>query len=169
MLAARSWPGHRDRVETPSRVPDDAGAWLTLQQAACEMNVSASTVRRRIRRGKLRNRIVPRRGGFAYLVYVASPHHVPAVGVVRRTPWSTAGQSAAAVPAVNGASAINGRHDDDLGRLRDQVERLSDAFARALRIKQTALPEGIGDPAAQPDDPYARYRWLARKRRWWPF
>jgi hypothetical protein len=49
------------------------------------------------------------------------------------------------------------------------VECLSDALSRALRLQQKPLPPGIGAAAANRTSPCARYRWLARRRRWWPF
>ncbi|HYM15659.1 MAG TPA: helix-turn-helix domain-containing protein, partial [Dehalococcoidia bacterium] len=58
----------------PAPWPDPAD-WLSLQQAACELQLSPSTVRRMIRKGQLRNRIVPRRGGFRYLVYLPNSRH----------------------------------------------------------------------------------------------
>ena len=56
-----------------------------------------------------------------------------------------------------------------IASLERQVDQLSHALSRALRSRQKALPVGIGDPGANPGDPYARYRWLARRPRWWPF
>lgn len=153
----------------PSRA--DAGRdadWLSLQQAACELRVSISTIRRRIRNGELRNRIVPRAGGFAYLIYLPGSQHGRG--------FACAGHDASAqrVPTKihrNGASATADGRDpsDEIRHLEDQVERLSAALARALKLKQIALPEGMGDANVNPGDPYARYRWLVRRRRWWPF
>ena len=45
--------------------PQDSPDWLSLQQAACEMGVSMSTVRRMVSGGRLLNRMIPHRGGFA--------------------------------------------------------------------------------------------------------
>lgn len=146
----------------------DEADWLTLQQAACEPRVSLSTVRRRIRNGELRNRMVPRAGGFAYLVYIPNSQHGRgfACGGHEATP-----QRAQPTVHHNGSSAVeDGRNPaEQIRRLEDQVERLSSALARALKLKQVALPEGMGDASVNPGDPYARYRWLVRKRRWWPF
>jgi len=54
-------------------------------------------------------------------------------------------------------------------QLEAQVEHLSEALSRALRTKQKALPAGMGQATVNPTDPYARYRWLVRRKRWWPF
>jgi hypothetical protein len=69
-----------DRDPEPPLPRPDPADWLTLQQAACELNVSISTARRMIRKGKLRNRIVPRPGGFAYLVYLPNSRHANGLG-----------------------------------------------------------------------------------------
>jgi hypothetical protein len=191
-----------DRSPRPSREPADAPArangrdasrhdpadWLTLQQAACEFNVSISTVRRRLREGKLRNRIVPRRGGFAYLIYAPGNRHTSPDGLAGCGHRDTPG--APSVDNDNGhrtdAVSSNGHgipldyarpaahherveQEAEIRRLERQVENLSHALSRALRVKQVALPPGLGSPTDNPDDPYARYRWLVRRRRWWRF
>jgi hypothetical protein len=188
-----------DRSPRPSREPTDASAWagsdasrhdaadwLTMQQAACELNLSISTVRRRLRNGQLRNRIVPRRGGFAYLIYLPGNRHSSPDGPGCVHPESSTASASAsagrnghasngngAVPAAyaRAAPAANERHaqEAEIQRLEKQVENLSHALSRALRVKQVALPRGLGSPDDNPDDPYARYRWLVRRRRWWPF
>jgi hypothetical protein len=176
-----------DDDDWPRQTPDPSD-WLSLQQAACELGVSMSTVRRRIRRGELRNRIVPRRGGFAYLVYVPGSRHARQMGVhglgdedgdrhVCREPsridvWRERlrgeGRSRDGDGARAGDAAQSAR-DDEIRRLQEQVDNLSEALSRALRVKQRALPAGMGDPGVNDTDPYARYRWMVRKRRWWPF
>src|SRR6185295_12422940 len=73
----RSFQGPDELPEqhlTPAAKPD-ASDWLSMQQAACELGVSITTVRRMIRKGRLRNRIVPRHGGFAYLIYLPGSKH----------------------------------------------------------------------------------------------
>jgi hypothetical protein len=60
--------------------------------------------------------------------------------------------------AANGDAAIE--------HLEQQVERLSHALTRALRPTMSAA---AGGEVADADAPYARYRQLVRKRRWWPF
>ena len=166
-----------------SRDPAD---WLTLQQAACELNLSVSTLRRMIRNGRLRNRIVPRRGGFAYLVYAPGNHHNSAdgahscgpVAVEQRQPLTDGhasnGHASPSRLAGPGSPAIDqglmrAEQADEIRRLERQVEHLSHALSRALRVKQVALPPGIGAQHVNDEDPYARYRWLVRRKRWWPF
>jgi hypothetical protein len=172
MVALRSESGRdEDGRDAQRGLPrPDPADWLTLQQAACELNVSISTARRLIRKGKLRNRIVPRPGGFAYLVYLPNSRHANGLGLHACAPPPLEDERAprdltAYRASRNGHSAT----DEQVRRLEQQVEHLSEALSRALRTKQKALPPGIGQPTVNPDDPYARYRWLARRRRWWPF
>lgn len=170
MLALRSFHGpdelpepYREAISRPN--VDD---WLSMQKAACELNVSVSTVRRMIRKGRLRNRIVPRRGGFAYLIYLPNSRHA---GLIDDPGRASPRQLLRLVPRTDDETAApeTSTSGDEIRALRSQVERLSEALARALRMEQRSLPEGIGDPSAAPVDPYGRYRWLARKHRWWPF
>lgn len=178
MLALRSFQGPDDvpnayrRDATPVPVPAD---WLSLQQAACELGVSISTARRMIRKGRLRNRIVPRRGGFAYLIYLPNSRHAGALGgharedagaPVTRLTLVPLAPTTDATPTATGASGA--APDDEVRVLRAQVEHLSEALSRALRIKQKSLPAGMGAPVAD-GDPYSRYRWLVRRHWWWPF
>jgi excisionase family DNA binding protein len=164
MLAARPRGSDGDGAHWPGDPRDESADWLTMQQAACELNVSLSTVRRRIRSGELRNRMVPHRGGFAYVVYVPGSRHAMGLacthGAHVRPEGSRNGHRPAAPPTAP---------DPYVRELEEQVERLSQALARALRVKQRVLPEGMGEPGLNPSDPYARYRWLVRRRRWWPF
>lgn len=167
MVALRSPSEYAGGPAAPQ--PLDPADWLTLQQAACELNISLTTVRRLVQNGTLRKRAVPRRGGFQYLVHMPGSRHALLSG------GGCGGQHApnarpphprrlAIVP-----SAADGDPQQQIRELERQVADLSDALSRALRVKQRTLPAGIGDPAADPADPYSRYRWLARKRRWWPF
>lgn len=173
MLALRSFKGPDELPEPYGNAisKPNAADWLPMQKAACELNVSVSTVRRMIRKGRLRNRIVPRRGGFAYLIYLPNSRHA---GLLIGHDHDTAAATLSLVPRTiddeAGPRVTAGiPADEEIRVLRSQVQRLSDALARALRMKQRSLPAGIGDPSAGPADPYGRYRWLARKHRWWPF
>lgn len=124
-----------------------------MQQAACELNISVSTLRRRIRQGRVRNRIVPHRGGFAYLVYLPNSRHAD---LQYRIPAPPQRRLTEASPP-----------DAQIRALESQVQRLAEALARALRTKPTVAPSALGGPTGV--NPYSRYRWLARRRRWWPF
>ena len=182
MLAARPSPRPEDDLDAPELARPNSADWLPLQRAACELNLSASTVRRRIRKGQLRHRVVPRRGGFSYLVYVPNSRHARGLldGSVANSTSHACVPTGAPVSidqfrrtrdARNGRAEAN-RHDardDEIRTLQGQVDRLSNALSRALRTRQRALPAGIGAPGSNPGDPYARYRWLTRRRRWWPF
>lgn len=173
-LAARTpLPPATDGAQ-PMLPPLDAPDWLTLQQASCELGASVSTIRRMVRDGRLLNRMVPHRGGFAYLVFIPQSRH----GALRqqeprrRKLWLIKGQrDPAPSPAPRELRAAASPDPDaqaTIASLERQVDQLSHALARALRTKQRALPAGIGDPGVNDRSPYARYRWL-RRRRWWPF
>jgi hypothetical protein len=160
-LRSTSRPGDSRQDELHALAPGDED-WLTLSEAACEMGVSVATARRLLRKGKLPNRIVPRRGGFAYLIYMPGNRH-RAGGLC-----STNGHAPARSNG-NGAHGIDqAEYEREVARLQEQVDALSNALSRALRIKQKSLPPGLGAPQ-NPEDPFERYRWLVRKRRWWPF
>lgn len=173
MVALRSAFGRDDDDERdagPSLPKPNPADWLTLQQAACEMNISISTARRMIRKGKLRNRIVPRPGGFAYLVYLPNSRHATALGPHGCTPASMIDERAPReLLAFRRLQHENASAIDHVRELEEQVEQLSDALARTLKMKQQASPSGMARPAQDVRDPYARYRWLARRKRWWPF
>ena len=160
------------RAGLPARPPVDAPDWLTLHQAACEMGVSITTVRRMVRDGRLLNRMVAHRGGFAYLVFIPGSRH----GAMkqregkRRRLWpirNTREQEADERAGQTGDPQAEAQAV--IASLERQVDQLSHALSRALRTRQKALPAGVGDPGSNPGDPYARYRWLARRPRWWPF
>lgn len=139
-------------TETPAP-PREGHEWLTLPQAACELGVSVSTVRRLVRKEQLESRPVPRPGGFTYLVHLPNNRHARGHGHLCASEEDEPELAA---------------HEAQIRRLEDQVEELSGTLSRALRFQQFELaPEG-GRQLAAPD-PYARYRWLVRRRRWWPF
>lgn len=148
MVALRAPYEPVDAPEAPVSNEPNPEDWLTLPQTACEMGVSVSTVRRLLRSGRLRNRIVPRRGGFKYLIYMPGNRHAGALHACEdpRAP----------------IDIVRVRQQREIGQLQRQVEELSGALATALRRREKTVP-------GTPDAPYARYRWLLRKRRWWPF
>lgn len=155
MLALRSADRGIENVDAawPADVEPRAVAsdWLPLQQAACELGVSPGTARRMIRRGQLRNRIVARPGGFAYLVYLPNSWHAQFAAHAHD---SDAGEPPKAVVPPS---------------WRDHVEAawemLWQSAQRALRQPAPARPLRL----AEADGPFAQYRWLARRRRWWRF
>ncbi len=175
MVALRSPGGSEGSADAGYSMPrPDAADWLTLQQAACELNISVSTARRMIRKGRLRNRIVPRRGGFAYLIYLPDSRH-KTLGAhachtgIQEAPSREPASFEDYARRRAGTEPNEQARDQQIEQLEEQVQHLSEALSRALRVKQKALPAGMGDPALNPTEPYARYRWLVRKRRWWPF
>ena len=49
-----------------------------------------------------------------------------------------------------------------------RAERLNRSLSRALLANRAAPPDALPYTEISPDDPYGRYRWLARRRRrWW--
>ena len=152
MVALRSFDGSEGDVDAwrPPRPKLNPSDWLPLQQAACELGVSPATARRMIRRGQLRNRMVPRPGGFAYVVYLPGSRHA-LVGLTGQHVAHTSCRHALPHGAVQ--------------KIEAELARLSRSFSRALHNhRDDASPR-----AAEIAGPYARYRWLARKRRWWRF
>lgn len=135
--------------------------WLPLQQAACELGMSPGTVRRMIRRGELRNRIVPRPGGFAYLVYLPDSWHgrFAALEQPPAAEGSLVEASTVEAPAVDVSAPLR----------RDRVEAtwpaLSQSQSHALVSPAAAHPLRL----AGAEDAFSRFRSLARRRRWWRF
>ena len=174
----RMW-GEAPEDDRPHPRPN-ANDWLTLEQAACELGVSVSTVRRKLRRGELRNRIVPRKGGFAYRIYIPGSRHGNNPGLCgKEGPHERPAARQASQPARPALP-----HDLDAYRrhraaLAEEEAREKDGALRVLeervaRITEALRPRpqaalataGIGQ---DPSDPYARYRQLVRRRRWWKF
>ena len=163
-MAQRSHYESGDDAREGALPRPDPADWLTLQQAACELGVSLTTARRLLRKGILRNRIVPRRGGFAYLVYLPGSRHASLDGDACRNDGREPHELRLLRPQDE--PSVVPQEDARVQELEDQVESLSKALSRALRAqKAKSLPAGTGEPT-RPDDPYGRYRWLARKKRW---
>jgi len=109
---------------------------------------------------------VPRPGGFAYLIYLPNSRHARLGAHNHRAAAST--RSGLRVVGADFAQDAldDGARDRQIRFLEAQVEHLSRALSRALRDRQSL--------AAPPDfapggGPYALYRSLTRKRRWWRF
>jgi len=165
MVALRSVPGRDEdeRDAEPRMARPNPADWLTLQQAACELGVSASTARRMIRKGKLRNRVVPRPGGFAYLVYMPNSRHATALS---RHGCAPLGDDHSPLDLDAYRQQRSGS-DERVRALERQVEQLSDALSRALLAsRRKGRAAGARVDRAQP---FAQYRALVRRRRWWPF
>ncbi|HEY7801699.1 MAG TPA: hypothetical protein VIE40_03405 [Dehalococcoidia bacterium] len=121
---------------------------------------------------------MPRKGGFAYRIYIRDSRHGRDPGLHGHP--ATASANAAEAPerrphdlaayrrdrAALAESERASTSDAAIEHLEQQVERLSHALTSALRPKAASAPTAGGGDA---DAPYARYRQLVRKRRWWPF
>ncbi len=174
MVALRSFCGPEGDADARglSIGRQNAADWLSLQQTACELGVSLSTVRRMIRRGKIRNRIVPRPGGFSYLLYVPNSRHARLGAHHHRDAPSDSARSGLRLVDAEferDAAGDSGAHSGEIRRLQTQVRQLSHALARAVQGGRQPAPAPRHDAAPDPAAPYARYRALARKRRWWRF
>ncbi|MHB8376592.1 MAG: helix-turn-helix domain-containing protein [Dehalococcoidia bacterium] len=166
------------RPRSPYSPPGNARDWLTLEQAACELGVSVSTVRRRIRNGELRNRIVPRRGGFAYRIYIPDSRH-GREPLARVRPGGTVAGAPALAP--RDLEAYRRERAARLARVQlpparherppsidRRLARISAALLNLVASQRMPLPAGIGERAVpNASAPYARYRALVRRRRWW--
>ena len=153
MLALRSADRGIDGVDSawPPAPERRTSEWLPLQQAACELGISPGTARRMIRRGELRNRVVARPGGFAYLVYLPNSWHAQFAARAHRS--------------VPEDAAHVGWPKTWIARAEAEFARLTGALARAVRGPAPGRPMMV----VEAEGPFARYRWLARRRRWWRF
>jgi hypothetical protein len=174
MVALRSFCGPEGDVD--ARQPPNAADWLSLQQAACELGLSVSTVRRMIRRSQVRNRIVPRPGGFAYLIYLPNSRHAQLGAHDHRdVPADSTRSGLRLVDAEFERDRVrdDAARGDEIRLLKAQVQHLSHALTRALRDRQgqparTTVASSTAKSTSS-GGPYARYRSIARKRRWWRF
>lgn len=169
MPAMRALRGNAGALGNALRAPGDtslpvASDWVTIEQAACALGVSSSTVRRRMGAGALPYRVIVHKGRRTYRVHLPGHHsHIaegeaPAVVDLTARIRARERQRAADDP---------GARELAIQRLEQQVDHLSEALARALRTR--ARPPVGGAALADPTDPYRRYRELVRRRRWWPF
>jgi hypothetical protein len=150
--------------------------WLSVSQAACELGVSSTTIRRRIHDGLLRTLTVPRNGGFSYRVYLPESRH--------GRDASLRATAAAKGPAATEGSPIDltayRRRRDQLrqaqpqkssneprSRIEGQPERLPESLMQALSLQARPLRASFAGASA--GSPFGQYRQLVRKRRWWPF
>jgi len=150
------WSAERRAEQGPTPKADGA-RWLTLRRAACCLDVCPSTLRRRMRKGELPWRVVNHGRRWHYEVLVPAG------------PWPSRCDD----QARDGVLSLGAyRHDrletteEEAARLTREVQRqewliedLSQALARARSGNHHGPDEG----------PYAKYRQLARRRRWWLF
>lgn len=136
-----------------ARPPEPQGdRWLSLRHAACELDVSTSTVRRWLQTGKLRSRLVTR--GRRKYYYVLMPE-TPA----RANPGRVSNivdHMRKQLDQRNEELALRGQY---LQRQEDQIANLSRSLSRA--IGQNGATAGNGD------SPYEKYRSIVRRRRFW--
>jgi hypothetical protein len=126
--------------------------WLSMRHAACELDVSVSTVRRWLQSGKLRSRVVTRGRRKYYYVQMPesgaprSPERVSHIVDHLRKQMDQRDEELAI-------------RQQELNRQEKQIANLSRALARA--ISQNGTPHG------EAVSPYEKYRSIARRRRFW--
>jgi len=166
-----------DAAPEPGVARSNLNDWLTVSQAACELGVSSSTIRRRIHDGLLRTQTVPRNGGFAYRIYLPESRHGRDASL-RATSAAKREARHQDEPIID-LSAYRRRRDqlreaqppkradEPRSRIEGQPERLPEALMHALSLQPRPLRTSFAGASA--GSPFGQYRQLVRKRRWWPF
>jgi hypothetical protein len=126
--------------------------WLSMRHAACELDISVSTVRRWLQTGKLRSRVVTR--GRRKYYYVQMPESTAA-----RSPERVSHIVDHLRRQVDQREEALAERDQELRHQEKQIGNLSRALARAISQNGTPHGEGVS--------PYEKYRSLARRRRFW--
>jgi len=151
MVALREdWSEERQKGRGPAAETEGA-RWMSLRRASCCLDVSPSTLRRRMRKGTLSWRVINHGRRWAYEVLVpdgASPC------ASRRGVVSMEDHFRGCLEEKERELA---RLALDLQRQEEQIENLSQALARAR----------AGNRHGPEDGPYARFRQLALSRRRW--
>jgi hypothetical protein len=143
------------RDESVSSPPEDSAQWMSLRHAARELDVSVSTVRRWMLKGRLRSRIAARGRRFCYQVWV---DHAPGSPPAPDAPTDIVQHLRLQLEAKEERLA---QMEQDVKRQEEQIRNLSTALAHALQRNHGS--------DGRSNSPYAKYRWLARRRWWWPF
>jgi hypothetical protein len=144
----------RHQAEQGSAPEAEVARWMSLRRAACCLDVCASTLRRRMRKGEIPWRVVNHGRRWSYEVLVPasiSPCDGQAgvvnIGAYLRGRLEEKEQEAA-------------RLSREIERQEQMIENLSQALARAR----------AGNHHGPEESPYSKYRELAlRRRRWWLF
>ena len=150
MVALREdWSEERQEERGPAAEAEGA-RWMSLRRASCCLDVSPSTLRRRMRKGTLSWRVINHGRRWAYEVLV--PEGAPCAsrgGVVSMDDYLRA--------RLEEKEQELARLVLDLQHQEQQIENLCQALARA-RAGSGYKPE---------EGPYARFRQLALSRRRW--
>jgi hypothetical protein len=147
-----------ERPTEQAPAPEAEGArWLSLRHASCSLNVCDSTLRRRMRKGRLPWRVVNHGRRWAYEVLVsdgASPCSGPGAAV------STVSMEAYVRRQVDEKEREIARLKCEAERQEQQLQDLAQALVRAR----------AGAPNTPDNSPFARYRQIVvPRRRWWFF
>jgi hypothetical protein len=157
MVALREEWSEKHRAEQGPGPEAEGARWMSLRRAACHLDVCTSTLRRRMRKGQLPWRVVNHGPRWSYEVLVPA-------GL---TPCDEQAQAQEGVVSIGvylhdrleETEEETTRLTREVEHLEQMIENLSQALARA-RAGNHHKPE---------DSPYAKYRQLALRRRWWPF
>jgi hypothetical protein len=151
MVALREDWSEESQGEREAAAEADGARWMSLRRASCCLDVSPSTLRRRMRKGTLSWRVINHGRRWAYEVLVPD-------GV---SPCGSQGT------VVSVEAHLRGRLEEkeheiarlalDIRRQEEHIENLCQALARA-RVEKHYGPE---------EGPYARFRQLALSRRRW--
>jgi hypothetical protein len=151
MVALREdWSEERQEDCEPAAEAEGA-RWMSLRRASCCLDVSPSTLRRRMRKGTLSWRVINHGRRWAYEVLLPDG----------ASPCGSQGS------VVSMEAYIRGRLEEkeqeiarlvlDLQRQEEQIENLRQALTRAR----------AGNRYGREDGPFAKYRQLAFARRRW--
>jgi len=149
-LPAFTFPNYQEG-ETPAE--RKGYRWLSLRDAAGELDVSVSTVRRWLEKGKLRSRLVTRGRRHAYYVLLPAAFSPPADERVSSIVQHLRNQ-------VDQRDQELALREHYLKRQQEQIANLSQALARALAQLHGSGAVGNGEAS-----PYEKYRAIARRRR----
>jgi hypothetical protein len=151
MVALREEWSEESQGERGPAAEADGARWMSLRHASCCLDVSPSTLRRRMRKGTLSWRVINHGRRWAYEVLV--PDGASPCGSQRGV--------------VSMEAYLRGRLEEkeqeiarlvlDLQHQEEQIENLCQALARARAGNRYGPDEG----------PYARFRQLALSRRRW--
>jgi len=151
MVALREDWSEESQEERGPAAEAEGTRWMSLRRASCCLDVSPSTLRRRMRKGTLSWRVINHGRRWAYEVLVPDG----------ASPCASRGG------VVSMEAYLRGRLEEkerelaslvlDLQRQEEQIENLCQALARAR----------VGNHYGPEEGPYARFRQLALSRRRW--
>jgi hypothetical protein len=151
MVALREdWSEERQKGRGPAAEAEGA-RWMSLRRASCCLDVSPSTLRRRMRKGTLSWRVINHGRRWAYEVLMPDGAS-PCAGR-----GDVVGMEAHLRDRLEEKERELARLALDLQRQEERIETLCQALARAR----------VGNHYGPEEGPYAKFRQLALSRRRW--